>query len=89
MKTTFDSTASTNVPGWQVVNDHVVVRSRIDKPNDQLMRTLNVQHSTRNVQLGRGFANRVAVSPAAVRVPPLGDFETSIRRAAVPLNVVR
>ncbi|HOK77531.1 MAG TPA: hypothetical protein PLW35_07390, partial [Verrucomicrobiota bacterium] len=51
--------------------------------------TSNVQRSTYNVQLGRGFANRIALSPAAARVPPLGGFETSIHRAVSPLNVAR
>ncbi|HOK78564.1 MAG TPA: hypothetical protein PLW35_12700 [Verrucomicrobiota bacterium] len=51
--------------------------------------TSNVQRPTYNVQLGRGFANRVALSSAVVRVPPLGGLETSIHGAVIPLNVAR
>ena len=39
-----------------------VERSQQDDQADQPMKTLNVQRSTRNVQPGRGFANRVALS---------------------------
>ncbi|NLH75251.1 MAG: hypothetical protein GX456_19570 [Verrucomicrobia bacterium] len=40
------------------------------------MKTFNVQRSTYNVQLGRGFANPVVLSAAAVRVRCLGGKVT-------------
>ena len=54
-----------------------VKRSQQDDQADQPIRTFNVQRSTHNVQLGRGFAKRVALSPAPFRVPPRGRFEWS------------